>query len=253
VSCWLRLLWLPPPLHSSSSPSRYPSIAQLCHLVGNGSDLECACAAGESCAAEGALPQCIACGDGLSLDELATSPTSHLGRRSQKSATTTRASSGSATSKWTRQRLLPFVRLALARYQPESIADAHLSRGRAGGFHSTLTGSLRIDHLRPIDTTSLELAITGKTYRGPGEVKLTATLETQPPGAGDQAWVPVQLTALSAELCSARRRSGPLRSHCRHPEGHGPSDCSSKSSKLSPRIASGAEQRRLVYADILSI
>jgi hypothetical protein len=41
----------------------------------------------------------------------------------------------------------------------------------------------------PIDPTSVQLAVDGLTYSGPGKAKMFATLQMQAPGSGDLAWI----------------------------------------------------------------
>ena len=87
----------------------------------------------------------------------------------------------------------PFVRLALARYQPQSVANAHLSRVVLVDFVQLMPDRSASITFDPIDTTAVQLAIDGLTYSGPGHAVMTATLQTQPVGSGDLAWVPVAL------------------------------------------------------------
>ncbi len=90
----------------------------------------------------------------------------------------------------------PFVRLALARYQPNSIENAHLSRVVLADFaqlapHRTVT--LSYD---PGDPKVLTVTVSGISYtettagKGPSEVEVT--VETRQEGVeGDVGWVPV--------------------------------------------------------------
>ena len=50
----------------------------------------------------------------------------------------------------------------------------------------------------PIDPTSVQLAVDGLTYSGPGKAKMLATLQMQAPGSGDLAWTPVSSVSLTA-------------------------------------------------------
>ena len=72
-----------------------------------------------------------------------------------------------------------FVRLALARYQPESIVGAHLSRVVLADFIQLLPDRSASITFDPIDTTSLEVAVTGPTHAGPGAVTMTAMVQMQ--------------------------------------------------------------------------
>jgi hypothetical protein len=196
----------------------------------------------------------VAFGDGLSLDEISDSPNISFSVAGHEVGydkirrlwyCDIEMDPGNA--------YFPFVRLALARYQPQSIADAHLSRVVLADFIQLLPDRSASITFDPIDTTSLELAITGKTYRGPGAVTLTATLETLPPGAGDQAWVPVQLTALSASLWLGPSTLWTAQITLPAPRGSRPFRLLVEEFETFATDVSGAQQRRLVYADILRI
>ena len=79
----------------------------------------------------------------------------------------------------------PFIRLALARYQPQSLPDAHLSRVVLADFVQLLPDRAASIMFDPIETTTVQLAINGLTYGGPGQATMTATLQMQPAGGGD--------------------------------------------------------------------
>jgi hypothetical protein len=91
----------------------------------------------------------------------------------------------------------PFLRLALARYQPQSMPGAHLSRVVLADFTQLLPDRSASITFDPIDATSLQLAINGLTYGGPGAAVMTATLQTQPPGGGDLAWASISVISLT--------------------------------------------------------
>jgi hypothetical protein len=149
----------------------------------------------------------VAFGEGLSLDELAAHPATPL------------SVAGHTVEFDTNRQLwycdivmdpddayFPFIRLALARYQPESVADCHLSRVVLAEFAQLMPDRSASITLDPIDLTKLDLAISGLTYRGPGSVSMRVTLQTQPAAAaGELAWVPifsVPLTAVHASGAS---------------------------------------------------
>jgi hypothetical protein len=148
---------------------------------------------------------------------------------------------------------LPFIRLALARYQPQSVPDAHLSRVVLADFIQLLpdrTASVTFD---PIDPTSLELAINGLTYKGPGLARMTATLQMQPPGGGDLAWMPVASIPLTAHTFS-----GPdtlWTAHVSLPSARGsrPFRLVIEEFEVYTRDVPGSQQTRLVYADVLNL
>jgi hypothetical protein len=196
----------------------------------------------------------VAFGDGLSLDELPDFPNIAFSVAGHE------VGYDNARKLWfcdiemdPGNAYFPFVRLALARYQRRSIPDTHLSRVVLADFIQLLPDRSASITFDPIDTTSLELAITGKTYRGPGAVSVTATLETQPPGGGDQSWVPLQSTALSATLWLGPATLWTAQITLPSPRGSRPFRLLVEEFETFATDASGAQQKRLVYADILTI
>jgi hypothetical protein len=147
----------------------------------------------------------------------------------------------------------PFVRLALARYQPESVADAHLSRVVLADFVQLLPDRSASITFDPIDTTLLEVAITGKTYHGPGLATVTATLETQPAGGGDAAWVPIQIISLTRFQWFGPATLWTAQVTLPAPRGSRPFRLIIEEFETLARDESGGQIKRLVYADILSI
>jgi hypothetical protein len=147
----------------------------------------------------------------------------------------------------------PFIRLALARYQPQSVPDAHLSRVVLADFIQLLpdrAASLTFD---PIDPTSVDLAVNGLTYTGPGTPRMIATLQMQPAGGGDLAWTPVAATPLTAHTFG-----GPdtlWTAHITLPAARGsrPFRLVIEELELFTRDTQGSQQPRLVYADILNL
>ena len=147
----------------------------------------------------------------------------------------------------------PFVRLALARFQPDSVPDAHLSRVILAEFIQLLPGRHASITFDPIETTSLLLAVTGITFNAPGASVVLATVQTQPLGAGDRAWVPIEAVRLTPDqtvgadtiwtaqiTLPAPRASRPFRILIEEFEAY--------------RTGDGAhEQLRLVYADTLNL
>ena len=89
----------------------------------------------------------------------------------------------------------PFVRLALARFQPDSVPDAHLSRVMLAEFVQLVPNRSASITLDPIDLTVLQLAVTGPVYDAPGAATMAVTVQTQAPGG---AWVSKHTTALEA-------------------------------------------------------
>ena len=147
----------------------------------------------------------------------------------------------------------PFVRLALARYQSQSLPNAHLSRVVLADFMQLAPDRAASITFDPIDATSAQLALNGLTYTGPGTATMTATLEMQVPGSPDSAWLPVTDIPLTAHTFGgpdtlwtgqvslpAARGSRPFRLVVREFETY-------------PADSSGSQQQRLVYADILGL
>ena len=147
----------------------------------------------------------------------------------------------------------PFVRLALARYQPQSLPNAHLSRVVLADFMQLAPDRAASITFDPMDPTAVQLAVNGLTYTGPGTATMTATLEMQVPRSGDSAWLPfagIPLTAhtfggpdtlwMGSIVLPAARGSRPFRLVIRELETY-------------PTDSSGNERQRLVYADILDL
>lgn len=96
------------------------------------------------------------------------------------------------------QAYFPFVRLALARYQSESIPDAHLSRVVLADFAQLMPGRSASITFDGLDPTSLTLALTGLTFNSPGSASVVVTVQEQVSGgSGDLAWVPASFTGLN--------------------------------------------------------
>jgi hypothetical protein len=147
----------------------------------------------------------------------------------------------------------PFIRLALARYQPESVADAHLSRVVLADFVQLMPDRSASITFDPIDTTLLDVAITGKTYHGPGGATVTATLETQPIGGGDAAWVPLQVISLTMFPWFGPATLWTAQITLPTPRGSRPFRLVIEEFETFAKDESGGQQKRLVYADVLSI
>jgi hypothetical protein len=150
----------------------------------------------------------------------------------------------------------PFIRLALARYQPESIPDAHLSRVVLAEFAQLMPGRSASIAFDGLDPTSLTLAVTGLTFNAPGLAAVICTVQEQVPGgSGDLAWVPASVTRLNPvralgdpdTLWTATitlplaRGSRPMRLLIEEYETY------------TTDQPSGSQQSRLVYADILNL
>lgn len=150
----------------------------------------------------------------------------------------------------------PFVRLALARYQPESVPDAHLSRVVLADFAQLMperSASITFD---PIETTSLRVAITGRTHSNPDTTVtsvMTATLQTQAAGAGDVAWTPLSVIPLTPHVSGGPDTLWTAPITLPSPRGSKPFRLLIEEFEVYRREVDGRRQRRLVYADILSV
>jgi hypothetical protein len=148
----------------------------------------------------------------------------------------------------------PFVRLALARYQPESVADCHLSRVVLAEFAQLMPNRSASMTLDPIDLTRLDLAISGLTYSGPGSVTMRVTLQTQPLGAaGDLAWVPLRTIPLTAVHSSGAATLWTAPIQLPAARGTRPFRLLIEELETYSTDVGGPEQTRLVYADYLNL
>ena len=159
----------------------------------------------------------------------------------------------------------PFVRLALARYQPNSVRDAELSRIVLADFMQLApdrSASIVIDDQ---DTRLLRLSVSGPAPQRTTNV-LTAGVEQQIGGGGDDqvGWVPLPnaQTTLTPRSAIVRSTKGiwtgtlqlpplatpppPLRLVLREYEVY-------ENERLSPTTRTIPTTRRLVYADVVDI
>ncbi len=152
------------------------------------------------------------------------------------------------------QAYFPFVRLALARFQPDSIPDAHLSRVILAEFIQLLPGRSASITFDPIDTTSLLLAITGITFDAPGAALMVATVQTQPLGGeGDQAWIPVEVIRMNPDQTVGSDTLWTSQIALPAPRGSRPFRILIEEFEVYQTGGEPAEQRRLVYADVLNL
>ena len=88
----------------------------------------------------------------------------------------------------------PFIRLALARYHPKSVIDAHLSRIVMADYIQVTPDRSATITFDPSDDTNVRVTVTGLAYRAtaagqfPSEVEVTIETATGP--EGDLEWVP---------------------------------------------------------------
>jgi hypothetical protein len=147
----------------------------------------------------------------------------------------------------------PFVRLALARYQPQSLPDAHLSRVVLADFIQLLPDRSASITFDSIDTTSLRLAVNGLTHSGPGAAEMTATLQTQPVTGGDGTWVPLLEIALTPHVFGGPDTLWTAQITLPSPRGTRPFRLLIQEHEVFQRDVPGSQQRRLVYGDILDL
>jgi hypothetical protein len=90
----------------------------------------------------------------------------------------------------------PFIRLALVRYQPISVANAHLSRVVLADLAQLTPDRTAMMVYNPKNPKKIDLVVAGLSYSarsaGKGPSLVEATVETNPAGADNQlGWVPV--------------------------------------------------------------
>ena len=147
----------------------------------------------------------------------------------------------------------PFVRLALARYQPQSIANAHLSRVVLADFIQLLPDRAASITFDPIDPTAVQLAVNGVTYTGPGAASMTATIEMQPPGSGDRAWIPVSSISMTPHIFGGPDTLWTAQITLPAARGSRSFRIVVQEFEIYTRDSQGSQQQRLVYADILNL
>jgi hypothetical protein len=103
----------------------------------------------------------------------------------------------------------PFVRLGLARYQPNSVTDAHLSRVVLADFAQLAPDRLATVIFDPDRPKVCAVTVCGPGYSksgvGNGASQMEVTLETRVPGVQDETlgWVPVSSIAYPLNLTDA--------------------------------------------------
>ncbi|HKE34476.1 MAG TPA: hypothetical protein VKB66_04710 [Candidatus Acidoferrum sp.] len=148
----------------------------------------------------------------------------------------------------------PFVRLALTRFQPDSIPDAHLSRVILAEFIQLLPGRSASITFDPVDTTSLLLAVTGITFDAPGAAFMVATVQTQPlGGGGDKAWIPVHTVRMTPDATVGADTLWTAQITLPAPRGSRPFRILIEEFEIYPTGGEREEQLRLVYADKLNL
>jgi hypothetical protein len=149
----------------------------------------------------------------------------------------------------------PFIRLALARYQPDSLPGTHLSRVVLADFVQLAPGRSASVTLDPIDLTQLQLAVSGPTYTGPGAATMTATVQAQPAGGGgnNQPWIPVAEIALQPYDLAGPDTLWVAQITLPAARGSRPFRLVIEETETFTTDINGTEQRRLVYADVFDL
>jgi hypothetical protein len=150
----------------------------------------------------------------------------------------------------------PFIRLALARFQPRSLSDAHLSRVVLADFAQLVPDRAASIAFDGSDPTLLQVAVTGLIAKPPTIARLLtqATLETQPKGAtGDVAWVPLFITNLAATKGPGETTLWTSAITLPAARGSRPFRLRIEEFEIFETGTAGATQSRLVYADVLPL
>jgi hypothetical protein len=152
------------------------------------------------------------------------------------------------------QAYFPFVRLALARFQPDSIPDAHLSRVVLAEFIQLLPGRAASMTFDPIDTVSLLLAINGITFDAPGATTMLATVQTQPLGGEmSRAWIPVEVFRMQPDQPVGSDTLWTAQITLPSPRGSRPFRILIEEFEVYQTLGEPKDQTRLVYADELNL
>ena len=145
----------------------------------------------------------------------------------------------------------PFIRMALARFQPKSLPDAHLSRVVLADFAQLVPGRSASIAFDGYDPTLLHVAITGLLHRATGQSAMQITVETQPPGAGNLAWTPVSIVALTPAPGPGATTLWTSPITLPHARGSRPFRLRIEEFEIYPTGTGNETQNRLVYADVL--
>ena len=141
-------------------------------------------------------------GLGLTLEELEgmKDPSAsyyNVGVAAYKPEYDTDRDSGTATSRLTADNTYsPFIRLALVRYQPISVPNAHLSRVVLADLAQLTPDRTATMVYKPNNPKKIDLVVAGLSYAassaGKGPSLVEATLESNPSGPDNElGWVPV--------------------------------------------------------------
>jgi hypothetical protein len=131
------------------------------------------------------------------------------------------------------------------------VPDAHLSRVVLADFAQLVPNRSASVTFDPIDPSAVQLAVNGLTYAGPGAAAMTATLQTQPIGSGDLAWVPVSVILLTAHKFGGPDTLWTARITLSAPGGSRPFRLLIEEFETFTKDESRSQQQRRVYADVL--
>ncbi len=171
------------------------------------------------------------------------------------------------------QAYMPFIRLALVRYQPHSLPDAHLSQVVLADLAQLTPERTATITYNPKNPTNIDIAVAGLSYSassaGKGPSLVEATIESNPTGSGDEtAWIPVPngtVVLQSKPLGIYNVWRYQMRLHKLQVPKHQalrlvireyeilPADALNEQGQLMYTMGKPFEGRRLVYAEILKV
>jgi hypothetical protein len=148
----------------------------------------------------------------------------------------------------------PFIRLALARFQPKSLAGAHLSRVVLADFAQLVPDRSASIAFDSFDPTLVNLAVAGLTFNQTPQPLVQVTLEAQPAGSiGDLAWVPVSTSVITATQGPGGITLWTAAIALPAPRGSRPFRLRIEEFEIYQTGTQGQTQNRLVYGDVLSL
>jgi len=148
----------------------------------------------------------------------------------------------------------PFIRLALARYQPKSLPDAHLSRVVLADYVQLVPERAASIAFDGFDPTLLQLAVTGVLFANTAQSLLRVTLEAQARNAtGDAAWVPLSTQTLTPIKGPGATTLWTSPITLPAPRGTRAFRLRLEEFEIYQTGTAGQSQQRLVYADVLKL
>jgi hypothetical protein len=148
----------------------------------------------------------------------------------------------------------PFIRLALARYQPKSLPDAHLSRVVLADYVQLVPDRAASIAFDGFDPTLLQLAVTGVLFANTAQSLLQVTVEAQAKNAtGDAAWVPLSTQTLTPIKGPGATTLWTSPITLPAPRGTRAFRLRLEEFEIYQTGTAGQSQQRLVYADVLKL